>query len=120
MAFISVLIAAAIILAVGGSTLAASKRVRGYPRLPMQWGFDGKPTWFASRRLALAFGPIVFSGVTILILVSTQASPTPLREPTYAEYLGIWFIQAIAGVVCLGCQALYLALLTRWAARSSG
>lgn len=118
MVFISVLIAVAIIVAVSGSSIAVSKRFRGYRRLPMQWGFDGEPTWYASRQLALAFGPTVIAGVTILILALSILTPTAPRSPTYAEYLSFWLLQAIAGVVCLGCHALYLTLLARWAARS--
>ena len=84
----------------------------------MQWGFDGKPTWYASRQLALAFGPTIIGGVTILILALSISTPTPPRSPTYAEYLSLWLLQTIVGVVCLGCHALYLTLLARWAARS--
>lgn len=116
MVLISVLIALAIIFAVSSGSIAASKRFRGYRRLPMQWGFDGKPTWYASRHVALAFGPTVIAGVTILILALSISTPTPPRSPTFAGYLGVWLLQAIVGVVCLGCHALYLALLARWAA----
>jgi hypothetical protein len=86
MAFISVLIAAAIILAVGGSTLAASKRVRSYAQLPMQWGFDGKPTWYASQHLTLAFGSIFHSGFTIFILLSSLEKSTSTQAINSAEY----------------------------------
>jgi hypothetical protein len=104
MVLISVIIAVAIVFAVSGSSIEASKRFRSYRRLPMQWGFDGKPTWYASRHLALAFGPTVISGVTILILALSISTPTSPRSPTYAEYLSVWLLQAIVGVVCLGCD----------------
>lgn len=46
-------------------SLRAAQSLSPSVRLPMQWGLDGKPTWYARRNLALVFTPIV--GVVCLI-----------------------------------------------------
>lgn len=53
------LICIAIVLLMAAMSWRADRRLRHVERLPMQWGFNGKPTWYAPRRLALAFSPLL-------------------------------------------------------------
>lgn len=97
---ISILIAGAVIFAAIWLSSVTSTLTRGLPRLPMQFGLDGEPTWSASRHLALAIGPVVTALVSVFVLP------------------GGWLIQSVAGIICLGFQALYLFLLAKWAGRT--
>jgi hypothetical protein len=97
---ISILIAGVVIFAAIWLSSVTSTLTRGLPRLPMQFGLDGEPTWSASRHVALAIGPIVTALVSVFVLP------------------GGWFIQGVAGIGCLGFQALYLYLLSKWARRT--
>jgi hypothetical protein len=47
----------------------------GAPRLPMQWGLNGKPTLFAPRLIALAFTPTL--GLAIALFLLTVAASAP-------------------------------------------
>lgn len=51
----------------------ANRQLHGVDRLPMQWGFDGKPTWFAPRRIALAFSPVLATVVLLLLSLTNHA-----------------------------------------------
>ena len=53
------------VLLLGLMSLRAGRGLSPKVRLPMQWGFDGKPTWFARRNLALGMTPLV--GVVCLL-----------------------------------------------------
>ena len=97
----SVFIALVVILASLWLTVVSARRMDGLARLPMQFGLNGEPTWYASRRVALAVCPIITAAVSFLVLG------------------GGWVVQLATGVICLGVQAGYLALLTRWAGRIS-
>lgn len=35
------------------------RRIPVGSRMPMQWGVSGEPTWFASKRMALLFAPLI-------------------------------------------------------------
>ena len=51
------LLAAATAACLIGLSFAANVHLGGLDRLPMQWGVDGRPNWFAPRWIALSFGP---------------------------------------------------------------
>lgn len=58
-----VLIAMAAVAAIANLRIPAG-------RIPMQWGFDGKPTWFAPRMAGLWF---VVALAAAVLLFSRQA-----------------------------------------------
>jgi len=50
-------------------------------RLPMQWGFDGKPTWYAPRAVAL-WGIVAFAlAVRLLIWAAMTYTPALVHGP---------------------------------------
>ncbi|KQP41196.1 hypothetical protein ASF49_17610 [Methylobacterium sp. Leaf104] len=63
------LLAAATPACLIGLSWAANGYLGGLDRLPMQWGIDGRPNWFAPRWVALGFGPGVglFAMATMLV-----------------------------------------------------
>jgi succinate-acetate transporter protein len=66
-----VLIVAAMIAA----SITATVKFPAASRLPMQWGVNGKPTWYASRKLAFAFTPVLATlVVTFVLLMAEPAS----------------------------------------------
>ncbi len=48
------------------SVVAAAKIAPGV-KVPMQFGFNGKPTWFAPRRFALLFAPALAAGFGLFL-----------------------------------------------------
>lgn len=55
--------------------------VRDRPKLPMQWGVSGAPTWYAPPLVALGFIPFVAAvvlGVMTYSLTNSGASPLQL------------------------------------------
>jgi hypothetical protein len=64
---------AAIIFVIGCSVYYAPRI--GADRVAMQWGLDGKPTWYAPKWLAL-WGMVVFMlGVRLFILWAATYTP---------------------------------------------
>jgi hypothetical protein len=83
--------------------LAAGRSVT-IERVPMQWDFKGRPTWYAAKLVALAF-PVVLGAILVAIV-----SATAKAEGTYWAPL-----LAAAGV--FAAQLLHLFLLRRWQAK---
>ncbi|WP_415288852.1 hypothetical protein RSD66_02385 [Brevundimonas sp. S1H14] len=101
------------------AVLAAMSRqaARGLPRsarLPMQWGFDGRPTWRAPRDLALAFTP------TLAAITLFPTALLPLLGKA-GRGLGLYFgvLSLMGGVAWVAAHALYLWLVAQWR-RSEG
>ncbi len=93
------------------------RAARGLPRdmrLPMQWGFDGRPTWRAPRDVALSFIPVLAA----LTLVPTALASLlgPLESADARRYFGVLIVMGLAWV---GAHALHLRLVARWR-RSEG
>ena len=51
-------------------SVGANQRLGNLTEIPMQWGLDGKPIWYAPRRLALAFTPAI--GAIVLVAVALK------------------------------------------------
>ncbi|MDR6626775.1 hypothetical protein [Caulobacter segnis] len=66
---------------IAATAQGAWKRVPKGVAVPMQWGFDGKPTWRAPKALGLLFIPVVSIAV-LLSFTLTQATFT--HDPTQA------------------------------------
>ena len=61
------LVAAGSWLAITVHSFVVWRTMKPIARVPMQWGFDGKPTWYASPAVALAFLPIISALVLMVI-----------------------------------------------------
>ncbi len=61
---------------IAATAQGAWKRIPKDVAVPMQWGFDGKPTWRAPKAVALLAIPIVAICV-LLSFTITQATFTP-------------------------------------------
>ncbi len=79
------------------------------PRLPMQWGFDGKPTWYAPRLVALWFSFGLAVLVRLFILVLEIYAPEKLNSAV----LGVILFSVIITVI----HVIHLRAAARWAAR---
>lgn len=56
--YLALVLAVAIILV--RISVRADRSLPPSTELPMQWGFDGRPTWSAPRKVALAFTPALY------------------------------------------------------------
>ncbi|WP_156840315.1 hypothetical protein [Novosphingobium aquimarinum] len=62
-------------------SVRADHRFRHLERLPMQWSLQGKPTWSAPRKLALAFTPGLAAVILTAVVVSVATlEPHPGQE----------------------------------------
>lgn len=81
-------------LLLAGISIHANRSLPNSAELPMQWGFDGRPTWSAPRKLALAFTPALYS-LTMLAI----AFLIPVQwEPDVPAMLGVMTVVATAFV----------------------
>ena len=74
---IALAVAAATVAALIMMSWRAAPRLATLDRLPMQWGFDGQPTWTAPRRLGLALLPTL--AAIVMPIVATM-TPRPGQE----------------------------------------
>ncbi|MBD7941525.1 hypothetical protein [Brevundimonas guildfordensis] len=96
---------------VGVLLLMSRRAARGLPRearLPMQWGFDGRPTWRAPRDVALTLTPVL---ATLTLIPTALASLLgPLEGSDARLYFGVLIVMGLAWV---GVHALHLWLVGR-------
>jgi hypothetical protein len=57
-------------------SLLANRHFSDFPELPMQFGFDGKPTWTAPRVAALCFTPSLATAILPMLTLTTGGSTT--------------------------------------------
>ncbi|KQO71604.1 hypothetical protein [Methylobacterium sp. Leaf89] len=102
------LIVAATVAVLTCLSWVASVRFSEASFLPMQWGIDGRPTWYAPKWMALSFGPMIGCFVMASILITRRYDHDGARAVRD-------LLPAI--VIVTGGQAFYLfVLLTRAAA----
>lgn len=91
------------------------RAARGLPRetrLPMQWGFDGRPIWRAPRDVAFSFTPVV---ATLTLLPTAMVSLLgPLESADARRYFGVLIVMGLAWI---GAHALHLRLVRGWLSR---
>lgn len=90
------------VLALACMSLAANHWLQGQARLPMQWGMDGKPTWYAPRGIALAFIPVL--GLIVLAIAAFRKQGVDVNSPT--------LLVVVAVVFCV-VQLIYVSVLVR-------
>jgi hypothetical protein len=94
----------------------ADRRLAAHDSLPMQWGLNGRPNWYAPRRPALLITPLL-SGVglltgAVLILFSSG-------EPNVGDSQVLALLAALA-VVGIAVYAGWLAFVMGWARTAPG
>lgn len=69
-----VAVAAMLLVAI---SIRANRTLSDSAKLPMQWGIDGRPTWYAPRKTALAFTPSLYliSALAIAFLIPVKWEP---------------------------------------------
>ncbi|WP_157577962.1 hypothetical protein [Roseivivax halodurans] len=93
-----------VILAIVLSSVIANQRLPMATHLPMQWGLNGKPTWFAPRVIGLTFTPVLAISVTGFIFVVEGRAEA--------------HIAALVAVAFLAAHLLHLMLVYRHLTRS--
>ncbi|WP_303718741.1 hypothetical protein [Brevundimonas naejangsanensis] len=104
----ALILAAAFVAVLAVMSRQAARGLPRSARLPMQWGFDGRPTWRAPRDLALAFTPTL-AAITLF--------PTALLSllGEAGQGLGSYFgVLGCMGVAWVAAHALHLWLVARW------
>ena len=89
----------------------ADRRLAAHDRLPMQWGLNGRPNWYAPRRPALSLTPLL-SGIGLLtgaVLILFSSGEPNVGEP---QVLGLLVSLAVVGIVV---YAGWLWLVLQWA-----
>ena len=82
-------------------------RFAGASRVPMQWGIDGKPTWYARPRLALSFTPLLGTGALIFV-----ASLSAFATPSSGQ-LGSLAVLVVIGVTFVAVHVIHLRIAAR-------
>ncbi|MCJ2128866.1 DUF1648 domain-containing protein [Methylobacterium sp. E-045] len=73
-------------------------------RLPMQWGLDGRPTWYAPKWIALGFIPVI--GVIVMATVAVSHGPG-------GDGSGVARNMATVGAILVAAEIVYLFMLRR-------
>lgn len=60
-------------LIIAGSSLVVWQAKRSAEAIPMHWGLDGTPTWYAPPAVALAFLPIISGAILALMYVKSDS-----------------------------------------------
>jgi hypothetical protein len=89
----------------------ANTRFSGERRLPMQWRLNGEVTWYAPRRVALAFIPTLSIGI-----FGFTATTKPRLVDEHLVIPALFFV----GFLCLGIQLLHLYLVRKTLHRIGG
>lgn len=93
----------------------ANMRFRSESRLPMQWGITGAVNWSAPRSIALAFIPILATGV--LGFQVLMALNVPARSGQEAL---VFPVLVGTGVTLVAVQLLHFWLIDRTLRRNAG
>lgn len=91
--------------------IRAHRTLPPVPHLPMQFGFDGKPTWFAPRKVALAFVPLM-TLMPLLLTSGFSVTGTGTQGTGLAIALSIY-------PLLIGIQQLHFRLMRNWFAKGS-
>jgi hypothetical protein len=95
----------AVVAAMTAAAFYFGSRIRAQ-KIPMQWGVDGRPTWYAPKPIGL-WAPICVTLVGGPLFL--------LGHPQSAHYAALGLI--MFSVIMAAIYGVYLALLVRWASR---
>ena len=88
--------------------ILANRRFRHESRLPMQWWLDGKVSWTAPGLVALAFIPVLATGMLGIVAVLSQTLP-----PRAGQEALVWPVMLGSGALSVAIQLLHLGLIAR-------
>ena len=91
-------------------SMRAEQSLKRHDRLPMQWGLNGKPTWFAPRKLALYSIPVLCALVMVPLTVAAHVFSRP---PTPSDGVALPMMIMI-GLGYVLADLGYLWALRRW------
>ncbi len=79
-----------------GLSLRANQSLPPSDKLPMQWGFDGRPTWSVSRKIALIFTPSLYlmTALPIAFLLPLQWGPDVAAMLGALTFVAAGFVSA--------------------------
>jgi hypothetical protein len=95
--------------------LHANARFSGERRLPMQWWLNGEVTWYAPRRIALAFIPTL-----AIIVFALYVALSLTTKPRAGDEQLVIPAMLFMGFLFLGIQWLHLYLVRKTLDRSGG
>ena len=95
--------------------LRANTRCSGERRLPMQWWLNGEVTWYAPRRVALAFIPTV-----AIIVFALYVALSLTTKPRAGDEQLVIPAMLFMGFLFLGIQWLHLYLVRKTLLRNGG
>jgi len=104
LAYIVTLIALAGISVFYGGKVDASK-------VPMQWDFDGVPTWFADKQISLWFPVVIFLFVGTTLIYKARRS----SSPSWSDY-GVLLICCI---LMVGVHYWHMLKIVSWSQNQS-
>jgi hypothetical protein len=94
----------------------AAVRIDPDARVPMQFGPQGKPTWLASRRLALLFAPTCAAASGLLL--TYLAHRVPDDAVTQATQ-SLAVVRALMAFIFVVVHMLHLAFALKWLNRDT-
>jgi hypothetical protein len=80
-------------------------------KVPMQFGFDGKPTWFAPRRFALLFAPVLAAGFGLFLTYMAHTVGTSLLTK---EVVSLGTSRVIMALAFVFAHMVHLAIALSW------
>lgn len=99
---------AASLIVIAAASIHFGQRIAAQD-IPMQWGTDGRPTWYAPRVIGLwwMLYLAIAVGGGLLALAHVATGPGADR---------IWVVSMAVSVIMAGVQIWHLNAVTRWAA----
>lgn len=94
----------------GWMYVRANGRFRRHAKLPMQWGLNKQPSWYASRRLALAVTPLL--GGIAFIISALAIVGTPVQMNVDGSQSALTLLGS--GAFSIAIYAGYIWLVGRW------
>jgi len=91
----------------------AMPRLAHRDRLPMQWGLDGRPTWYAPRLVALFFAPALATLCLAIPLTLLALLPADIPQADDGRRT-LLLIVAVMGFTWIAAHAGYLWGVGRW------
>ena len=96
------------LIVIAGASLYFGPRI-ATSKIPMQWGFDGKPTWYAARTVGLwwieYFTVAVGLGLIALAHFSGEGKANT-----------IWYTVIAFSIIMAAAQVWHLKAVSKWAA----
>ena len=93
----------------------ANSRFSHHDRLPMQWGLNKQPNWYAPRRFALGMAPLL-GGIAFIIAALAMAFPSSTRVADKQTTLTL----LVLGIFGIFVYAGYIWLVGQWDRNSPG